>query len=285
MISAFIVAAAMKVLKMKSIDEIPQPNTAIGETPDEVWMRDDQTRLKVLDDVCGEVIEKFVEFSFFEEFPVGKDATLSYSKRILGSGCFYLEYRDAVKEGDGTRVLRCWRYLLPIFYGTGRTNYSCEVLNMLHQDLTLPPRLASQLLWSRFINTHGVPGRNIPGDLYMEHLNRIAKDAIRALGANKTEQAVERVGKAIGTIAPLLQQYDEETNVKNVSGAHKRAKMSKDIEEVLSELMKYKVFSLVDQRKHTSFSSPKDLLHAKPTCDLQDWMVNRLKKIVRTAHS
>lgn len=95
----------------------------------------------------------------------------------------------------------------------------------------------------------------------------------------KTERAIERVGKAIGTIAPLLEQYDEETNIKDVSGSHKRAKMSKDIEEVLGELTKYKAFSFIDERKHQTFSSPKDLLHAKSTTDLQEWMVNRLKKI------
>ena len=31
------------------------------------------------------------------------------------------------------------------------------------------------------------------------------------------ERAIERVGKAIGTIAPLLQHFDMETNIKQVS--------------------------------------------------------------------
>ena len=30
-----------------------------------------------------------------------------------------------------------------------------------------------QLLWSRFVNVHGLPGHNIAGDLHMEHLNHI----------------------------------------------------------------------------------------------------------------
>ena len=193
----------MKVLKMKSVSDKPTASTAIGSKPDDVWMLDIESRKKTLDAVCNQVVKEFVEFSFHYETPKGDDAVTSYAKKLLGLGCFYLEYRDAIKEGDGLRVLRCWRYLLPIFYGTGRTNYSCEVLNMLHQELTLPPRLASQLIWSRFVNTHGLPGKNIAGDLYMEHLNRLAKDAIRNLGANKTERAIERVGKAIGTIATL----------------------------------------------------------------------------------
>ena len=156
-----------------------------------------------------------------------------------------MEYRDAIKEGDGLRVLRCWHYLLPIFHATGRTSYACEVLNMLYQEQILPPRLANQLLWSRFINTHGVRGRNIAGDLYMEHLNRVAKDAIRGLGANKTETSIERVGKTIGTIAPLLQNFDAQNAVQQPSGAHRSAGIKKDLSIIVCELTKNKVFSSI----------------------------------------
>ena len=76
----------------------------------------------------------------------------------------------------------------------------------------------------------------------MEHLNRVAKDAIRGLGANKTERAIERVGKAIGTLAPLLESFDQKINVKEVSGSHRRASMKKDIEEVVNELTTHAVF-------------------------------------------
>jgi hypothetical protein len=38
----------------------------------------------------------------------------------------------------------------------------------------------------------------------MEHLNRLVKDAVRNLSANKNEVAISRVGRAIETIAPVL---------------------------------------------------------------------------------
>lgn len=279
-VSAYIIAATMHVLEMKSINDSPKPGTAIGANPHDVWMLEDNGRKKVLNDVCSEVTKRFVQFSFLDKPLPEKDAICCYSKHLLGLGCFYLEYRDAIKEGDGLRVLRCWRYLLPIFYATGRTNYSCEVLNMLHQELTLPPRLSNQLLWSRFINTHGLPGRNIAGDLYMEHLNRVAKDAIKGLGANKTEQSIERVGKAIGTIAPLLHSFDEQNARQEVSGAHNRANANRDIKIILSELVTGVVFSSIAGRKHPTFPSPKDLVHAKPTDELNQWMITRLNKLV-----
>ena len=258
-ISGHIIEAAMEVLGMKAMDDKPMANTAIGTNPDNLWMLDEEERKKVLDAVCSEIIEWFVDFSFLKEITIGKDIVFSYGKKFLGLSCFYMEYQDAIREGDGLHVLLCWWYLLPIFFEMGRINYSCEALNMLYQELTLPPCLSNQLIWSCFVNTHSIPGRNIAGDLYMEHLNCIAKDAIKALGANKTERAIKRVCKVIGaTIAPLLQSFDVENKVKKVSGAHKRASVMKDTSIIVNELVKYEIFSSVDGRQHPSFKSPKD---------------------------
>ena len=282
-ISGHIITAAMKALGMKKMDDTPTAGTLIGPDPGSLWMLEREERKKVLDAVCSEIIDEYVDFSFLKDATIENDSIHSYGKKLLGLGCFYMEFRDAIREGDGLRVLRCWRYLLPIFFGTGRTNYCCEALNMLHQEHTLPPRLSNQLIWSRFVNTHGMPGRNIAGDLYMEHLNRIAKDAIRLLGANKTEKVIDRVGRVIGTIAPMLQTFDMEHHIKQESGAHKQASMAKDIATIVNELVRHKIFTSVsDRRHHPSFKSPKDLLHSKSSDELHKWMVNRLKKIVRT---
>ncbi len=59
-------------------------------------------------------------------------------------------------------------------------------------------------------NVHGLPGMNIPADLHQEHLNRVVKEAIHGLGANKTETAVTQVGRALGTLSPVLAQFDKE---------------------------------------------------------------------------
>ena len=171
-------------------------------------------------------------------------------------GCFYLEFSDAVREGDGNRILCCWRYLLPIFLGSGRTNYSCEVLNMLFQhSYALSPRLSAQLLWSRCVHLHGRQGKNIPADLHMEHLNRLVKDAVKNLGANKTEKAITRVGRAIGNIAPVLRTFDEQNHVDVPSGTHKIASYERDRNIIVSELCHINVFNSVPGRSHAPFIS------------------------------
>ena len=113
----------------------------------------------------------------------------------MGLGLFYVEYCDAIKEGDGLCILRCWRYLWPLFKIARRTNYTLEAFYMLYNShFVYSPRQAEQLIWCRCVNTHGLQGRNIPMDLHMEHLNFLCKEAISALGANKTPKAICRMG-------------------------------------------------------------------------------------------
>ena len=112
------------------------------------------------------------------------------------------------------------------------------------------------MIWSRFINTHGTTGKNIPADQHMEHLNRIVKEAIKNLGANKTEIGFIRVGKAIGTIIPLVEKFDEIHSVHTLSSTHKCPIPSTDVCKLVKELNSIQVF--VDnqhKRYHNSFMS------------------------------
>ena len=86
-------------------------------------------------------------------------------------------------------------------------------------------------MWGRFVNARGLPGKNIPLDLHMEHLNRVAKDAMRNLTSNKTTSSISRIGRAIGTLAPLLDQFDEDNSV--YSSSSKYSQMLQSISALL----------------------------------------------------
>ena len=124
---------------------------------------------------------KFINFQFHTSSPSpNSDHVFGYNTRLLSIGCFYFEFCDAIREGDGDRLLRCWKYMLPVFPNSRRKNYAVESLNMLCQvNHTLTPEQSAELLWSRFVNTQGLPGQNNPSDLHLE------QDAIQGLGRCK----------------------------------------------------------------------------------------------------
>lgn len=187
--------------------------------------------------------------------PENTDKAYLYAKRLLSLGCFYLEYSDAIREGDGGRVLRCWRYLLPMFVSSRRKNYALESLNLLQHDFTLPPRQAAELIWSRFVNIRGQQGTNIANDLQMEHLNHLVKTAIQGLRANKTETAITRVGRVLRVLAPFLDNFDSENGLTKESGRHGKPSEEKDIQILLKDLSS--AFKVIPKRAYNCFPNPR----------------------------
>ena len=59
---------------------------------------------------------------------------MEYARETLSLGLLFLEFKDAVKEGDGTRVLRCWKYFLLLFHASGHTNYCLEAHISQHEQ-------------------------------------------------------------------------------------------------------------------------------------------------------
>ena len=152
---------------------------------------------------------------------------------------------------------------------------------MLYQyERSFSLQMRSQLIWSRCVNVHGHPGKNIEADLHVEHLNSVAKQSIKTIGPNKTQKAIERLGIAIGTLAPVLTQFDEDNDIAENSGAHKALQMHKDRTVVVSELMNVGVFRPNgDERKHHSFPHPRNILHHKSNEVLTEWIENKIYKI------
>ena len=83
----------------------------------------------------------------------------TYACEALTLGLLLQEFKDAIREGDGNCVMTVWKYFFLLFKSTGMKNYALEAFTQYH--FILPPALAEQLKWCRFINNHGIPGRNI----------------------------------------------------------------------------------------------------------------------------
>lgn len=56
------------------------------------------------------------------------DGVYNYACAISNDGLLLLELRDAICEGDGPRVIRCWKFMLLHWRHAKHTKYSLEVL-------------------------------------------------------------------------------------------------------------------------------------------------------------
>ena len=59
-------------------------------------------------------------------------------------------------------------------------------------------------------------------DLHMEHINKECKQAMGSLGSNIGEKAVGRIGRSIGEVMKVTQNFDSVNKVREESGHHPR---------------------------------------------------------------
>ena len=179
------------------------------------------------------------------------DGVLYYAREMLTFGLLLYEFEDAIREGDGKRVERCWKFFLLIFKASNRNKYALEAITLLTNIQLLPQRLSQQLIWSRFVNTVGQPAHNKPCDLHMEHLNRTAKEALGQLNP----KSIVRFGNCIGLLRNVCKQFDKVTETHHPSGKHVRSSESSDLQKIIEQLVSSKVFTRCNGRSHTSFSA------------------------------
>ena len=220
-VTGYIISAVLSYLGMSCINDVPSDSIL---SPD-LWMKDDSVRKSALIDVASAIIDKHIDLALtFSGRPHESDDVSAQDssdigesigdsggggegnggsgghvgsnvyencREVLSLGLLYIYFKDSIREGDGTLVMVAWKYFMLIFKATKHKNYALEALTMLAQYfVVLPPNLAEQLKWSRFVNVHGFPGRNISADLHMEHMSRTVKTIIEGLGANKTDNAI-----------------------------------------------------------------------------------------------
>ena len=112
------------------------------------------------------------------------------------------------------------------------------------------------------MNTQGRVRKNIPLNLHQEHLNRLCKTSIESLGANRTDDAIIRSGKVLGTLhSSVLEQFDDDNLMSDVSGA---PAYKRDLNSIVKELQQSNVFKDIPGRQHASFPKPTNVLLLKP---------------------
>lgn len=113
--------------------------------------------------------------------------------------------------------------------------------------------MQAQLVWSRTVNVHGKPGKNIASDLHMEHSNKVCKTAIGHTGAKICSDTVRRVGNGIGKIDNVMKNFDYDHQLGSKSGKHSSRSAHTDLQYLLKQLHESRVFHCISGRKHKVF--------------------------------
>ena len=252
-------ASACDILGLSKLD-------ASITLPDNIKKASPEEQLQFVHQIASKVVERLslVDSAFFEvETENTDDKVYHYTRVLCHYGALFMEFRDAWAEGDGDRVVRCWKLFLPHFRAAGCTKYALEAFRLqLQVNVVLSPNLSHQVKWHRFVNIKGGMGRNIPCDLYNEHINKLIKIIIQNMGSNLTEASLQRAVRCVSPLNLINSNFDKESDVPVITSAHSTRSDLIDINKVVAVVLKRKLLSQVPEREHHSFRGmPLNPLH------------------------
>ena len=277
-VEAYVLHAVMSAFEMSSLDDNPS-----AQCFDNFLQKSKEERQVIFNSEIRHVVDRHFNFGTAKDQSKDRDCVELHANKLFSLGMFYKEYIDSIREGDGNRILRCWKYMLLIFKASNKTKYSVEAFNLLaHYYFIYSERLAYQLLWSCTINVHGKPGKNIPMDLHMEHLNRTFKSSVAYLGPNVIGPSLQRTGRAMKPLHDVQLHFDHVTNVTAESAYHSTASTKKDLLAIIEFLQEQQVFRSMAKRRYEHFPAiTGSLLNSVEDEILKDWMTSQRKNILR----
>ena len=105
----------------------------------------------------------------------------------------FFNIMDAIKEGDGNRLMQCYKVVLLFEFKFKHTKYAYILLLLFAKVYALlSEKEAVLLVHNRFLNKKGKKGVNIPLDHHMEHLNLVLNKLLQAVDVKITEAAAQR---------------------------------------------------------------------------------------------
>ena len=208
------------------------------------------------------------------------DHKTEHSVARLSFGFFLMNLHDAVREGDGKRLLKLYKVALLYYRAYGHTQYAHSTFLLSVQlNATLSPNLVHNLTWNRFWNTRGGKATNISLDLHLEHLNNFLKSFLRGLGANLTEQSAKRISRSISILKHLLDATDTELGVAKQSGRHCTPDQTNDIRALVQVALEEELFASQAGREFNSFPGfDRNLMSKLNYTEFRLWMRSRLRE-------
>ncbi len=119
------------------------------------------------------------------------DDMFNYQCSLLEYLMLLRNFTDAVSEGDGARIIHCWKFLLLYLKADSASSRKyCwkDSIFCARSICLLSQREAYRLVWNRSVKRKTGRGGNIPIDLAMEHYIRIVKLLKRKLGSNQNNK-------------------------------------------------------------------------------------------------
>lgn len=208
------------------------------------------------------------------------DRIYNYHNARLQCGLLVLNMMDAIQEGDGSRLVRCFKMVLLFNYKFNHTKYAFILLLFFAKIYgLLSERAAYLLVHNRFVNKKGKKGSNIALDLHMEHLNLDVKKLLHAMGGKITQAAAQRCARSMTVVNKIMNGMYDECSKSHRGGYHGIKTSTETVNSITHDLMQGRVFTFTPGREgYPSFHNCKSNILDIDYRDFFAWAKDHLRK-------
>ena len=165
------------------------------------------------------------------------------------------------KHGDGLGCLIVSKMLLPIFQGLNHSNYSCSIHRFISRILCeANPREALKIIFERFSNRAGRPGKNVFRDRRMEFRIGVIKKLIENLGPNFNESTVKQVNHSVDIKEELYLMTRRSHGINIRSGRHVPRSDEIDFKTLVQNLTDTEAHKKIEGRVFGDFDFPENIM-------------------------
>lgn len=209
-----------------------------------------------------------------------EDGIFNYGSLVITLGLLLVNSDDAVKEGDGDRLFRMYKWWLLLLKQQHSSKYALASLRLQAQVLCfLNEPDAYRLIWNRTVNRRGGLGKRVSRDLHMENLVKVQKQALRHLGSNLSQSQADTEGKALNKIVKLVEAQNKDLRMQKPRGYHRVRPSQDDVETIVQVLSGISMFVKQPGRELKSFPKMKHALFSNFDINtLTKWVAEHMKQ-------
>lgn len=180
-----------------------------------------------------------------------EDHHYNYGCVTLMYGLLLRDIDDAVCEGDGSRIIRLYKFLLLLYKMGKNKNYSLSVLKLLCSvNSLLSQKKSHQLVWNRTINERKWQGKRKSLDLKMENYQLVAKTVLRRSGMqNLTPELAIKTGKFIGPLDASVTAFNRDLGMTKKPPRSSTKHHDQDLKILVETVQKAGLFKKDEGRK------------------------------------
>eukprot|EP00794_Sanderia_malayensis_P020714 gene20714-22747_t len=184
------------------------------------------------------------------------DDVFNYCTARLNLGLLIRNADDAVKEGDGGRIIRCWKLFILLYKAYGHHKYAyAAFLLQSNVNAIFTQAQVEQVVWNRTVNRKGGRGRNISCDLRLEQFNCRTKELLYNLSVHLEEGSTKRESITVGFLEKMLEKAQQESQTTSPNGHHKTKKKEDDMKLLVQNLFSKSIFEFRSGRKNEQFKN------------------------------